>query len=89
MERIVYEPAECECDDATCPHLHSPGWWVDGTVSFETKQEAEDYAAALAEKMRVAREGRPCRETGTQQGSCIPTNVRPIPADVTGRRDGH
>lgn len=46
---IRYEPAECECDDATCPHLHSPGWWV-GVVSFETKQEAEGFLAALSKQ---------------------------------------
>ena len=46
---IRFEPAECECDDPTCPHLHSPGWWVDN-VSFATKQEAEAYFATLGER---------------------------------------
>ena len=46
---IRYEPAECECDDSTCPHLHSGGWRV-GLVSFETKLEAEAYLTALSKQ---------------------------------------
>ena len=51
---IRYEPAECECDDGTCPYLHSPGWWV-GVVSFETKHEAEAFLAALSKQTETAK----------------------------------
>jgi hypothetical protein len=46
MQRIIFEPAECDCRHGTCHYLHSPGWWAGG-VSFETEKEAEAYAVAL------------------------------------------
>lgn len=55
---ITYEPAECarDCDVPDCPYTHEESWCV-GVVTFETRREAEKFAAALDATEKQLSEG--------------------------------
>ena len=55
MTAIRYEPAECMqgCTVPDCPYTHEESWFV-GVVSFQTKKEAEEFAAALDKDIMLA-----------------------------------